>query len=587
MINGFGGLCDWEYRFDPFWTEVPFSKDEVDENMNEAIVALLFGFPPHQRRKREQFVPENGMEKYSASMLIETADGEFLIGRHFTQETYEIFKIKDKQLFSLSPLALMDLLYKETGILNPLDFEVISVYRNKQLLLEQNAPLIREHIQQLRLTPDLPEKIFNLVNEAKGKQTKEELAEIDKLLLKLERWEADWQRLMSEEKKLAAYECFLSQEGEDLLLLSAREYTAAALETSFYERQLREEAETRSILEQEVNTLRRKITAFDPNFYTAETEQKVTRLLQKRAELTKLLQKEEKALEQIGQKGFRLRFGIKEKQAEIEQRIGILLQKLDQLREALRLVLKNKKPEEFFKEKALLEKYRSDLARLDRPSFLKEKDWSPQGNLVRARQKEEQLRQEREKLLALTGQEELDTVHTKVNNLATIKKERMTIEAGLLRFSKALGKTSPEEARCYLLEEKKQREAQINAEEAILVQDPALSTLLELYYDAGRMLSILTEKEALKLIPYLDGNLLRFKVITAEGLRPAEEVSYPHQEVPDLAFRLALAKAVSGKVQPLLLFDDFSSWLTPQMKQDFRQLLTEWFSAGQIIWRIK
>ena len=590
MIKGFGALCDWECLLDPFWTELPFAEGEVDENVNEAIVALLFGFPPHQRPKKQQFVPESGTDKYSASMLIETVDGEYLIGRHFTRETAEIFRLQEQQIFSLSPLVLMDLLYKEIGLLNPLDFEVVSVYRSKQLFLDQNAPLVREHIQKLILNPKLNEIMVKTVNEEKMKQNREELAELDTLLLKLEQWETDWQRLTAEEQKLAAYESFLSQDGEDLLALSARDYTAATLETSFYERQLREEAETRRILEQEVDTLRRKIAAFDPDFYSSETEQKVNRLLQKRAELNQLLQKEEVALEQLGRKGFRLRLGQKEKEAEIEQRIGSLLHRLDQLREAIRLILKNKKPEEFLQEKALLEHYRSDLTRLDRPSLLKQNDRLPQEELGRARQKEEKLRQERERLLALTGQEELETVHTKVKKLGMIKKERMTIEAGLSRFLNAVDKATLEEARDYLLEEKRQRETQIKAEEnAVMVDDPDLCALFTLYQDAGRMLSVLTEEEDLGLMPYLDGNRLRFKVITTEGPRPVEEVSFPfpHPEVPDLAFRLALAKAVGSKGQPMLLFDDFSSWLTPQMKEDLRQVLLEWFSEGQIIFRVK
>jgi hypothetical protein len=164
----------------------------------------------------------------------------------------------------------------------------------------------------------------------------------------------------------------------------------------------------------------------------------------------------------------------------------------------------------------------------------------------------------------------------------------MTIEAGLSRFAEALGKTSPEEALCYLCEEKKQREAQsIKGEKAVLVDDPDLSALFGLYNDAGRILSVLTEKEDLKIIPNLDGNRLGFKVITTEGTYSEEKECLSHPEVPDLAFRLALAKAASRKVQPILLFDDFSSWLTPQMKLELRDLLTEWFSGGQIIMRVK
>jgi len=592
MVKGFGAVRNWEADFQRFWTEIPFLREEREETVNEVIMALLFGFPPHQWSKKERFTPAQGKNDYRAAMIVETGEGQFLLGRHFAQDNLEIFKLEDKSLFPLSPMVLMDLLFKEIGILNPLDFRVISFFQEGNLQLDQNAPLVREHVQKLRLNEGFSELLIQSAHEGGDRRRKleEELADIEGLLAQLNHCEGEVERLKAEEAKYGEYEKFLSPEGEDLLALTAREYTAVALEKSFYEEQLQEEVRTRAILEKEAATLRRKIAAFDPLFYTDEIEEKVLRLLERRTKLNECLKREEEALAQFERKSHWLRLDSKEKETEIKRRMGCLLESLAQLREELRLLLKNKKPEDFLKEKNLLAQYRNDLARLERPSLFRGKNGYPQKELARIRKKEEELRRERERLLALTGAEDLETVQIKVNKLVEWKARRKQAEAALASFLRKVGGPTPEETRRALLQKKKSCAAQLKAEENMA---PAVkgepSALLNMYCTAGRFLSALTEGEYQQLIPRVEGNVLQFMVKTSQDQYTPAEAAFPRRPWADLAFRLALAKTVwsTGKGRPLLLFGAFSSWLTPQAEQDLRALLAEEFAGGQIISRIK
>lgn len=594
MVKGFGNLRDWEYAFRPFWTELPFLEEEREETVNEVIMALLFGFPPPHWSKKERFTPRQGEDDYRAAMVVETADGQFLLGRHFAQETFEIFKLEERSLLSMSPMVLMDLLFKEIGLINPLDFQVIAFFQKDYLRLDQNAPLVREHVRKLRSNEGFPELLIRSAPE-KGdhrRKLEEELAAIDQLLAQLNYYQAEVARLRAEEAKYRDYEKFLSPEGEDLLALTAREYTAVALEKSFYEEKLREDLETRAILEKAVASLRQKIAAFDPLLYTDEIEEKVGRLLKRRAELSECLQREEEALAQLDRKGYWLRIGSKEKEAEIKQRMGILLEALAQLREELRFLLKNKKPEEFLQEKKLLDQYRDDLTRLERPPLFKRKNGDPQVELARLRQKEEELRRQRERLLALTGAEDLETVQSKVKRLAEWKVRRKQAEEALASFLTKVGGVTPDETRRLLLAKRENSAAQLKAEENLVlaVRDKEeTSALLSMYATAGRFLSALTEGECQQLIPHVEGDVLQFMVRTAQDRYTTAEAVFPQRPWADLAFRLALAKTVwrTGKGQPLLLFGDFFSWLSPGAEQGLRALLAEEFAGGQIIVRIK
>src|SRR5690606_40461215 len=71
-------------------------------SVNEAIRAVLFGFPPHQNACRQRLMPPTGKNDYNAAMWIETNKGPFLLGRNFTRESLEVFKLETKGLFSRS-----------------------------------------------------------------------------------------------------------------------------------------------------------------------------------------------------------------------------------------------------------------------------------------------------------------------------------------------------------------------------------------------------------------------------------------------------------------------------------------------------
>ncbi|MBA2133208.1 hypothetical protein [Capillibacterium thermochitinicola] len=589
MIKALGPLRDWEHTFAPSWAEVPYTEQETEETVIEAIRAVLYGFPPHQNVRKQQLIPPTGKEDCSAAMWIETKSGTFLLGRNFTRESLEVFKLETKGLFPLSSMALMDLLLQELKVLNPLDFAVIGVFQNTDFTLDQNAPLVREHIRKVQSHERLPVLLSQAGNETRTHGQEIDLATINELLVKLDRLEKEKQRLIEEEQNYAAYEKFLSPTGEDLLALTTREYTAATLETSFYEEQIRKEMETRAILKKEEETLRQKIAAFDPTIYTPETERRVNRLLAQRAELNRLLQAMEELLEQNSRKGVWSRFGGKEREEEIKRRISELLQKLGRIREELKVLLKNKNPEDFLREMALLEQYRKDLACLQRPTILEDQNldlwWE---ELERARQKEERLRQKREQLLALAGREDLAAVQVKVQKLSVIKHQRQQVEEELAAFLAELDQATPAEARAYLVELKQKREAEAVMKKNADLGEGELTALYTIYRDAGRFLSGLTEGKGQGLKPRLEGNLLRFSVRTADGdWCPAEEVSFSRPDLPDLAFRLALAKAVWADTQPLLLFDALAPWLTPKAAAAFCDLLHEGFRGGQIIIRVR
>src|SRR5690606_38234044 len=156
MIKALGPLRDWEYTFDPFWTEVPYAEEEREETVNEAIRAVLFGFPPHQAAGRQRLMPPTEKGDYCAAMWVETCKGPFLLGRNFTREAPEVFKLEKKGLFPLSAMDLMDLLLQEFQVINPLDFTVIGAFQNTTFAVDQNAPLVREHIRKLQIHRQLP-----------------------------------------------------------------------------------------------------------------------------------------------------------------------------------------------------------------------------------------------------------------------------------------------------------------------------------------------------------------------------------------------------------------------------------------------
>ena len=107
----------------------------------------------------------------------------------------------------------------------------------------------------------------------------------------------------------------------------------------------------------------------------------------------------------------------------------------------------------------------------------------------RIRQREEELRQKREKLLALAGTEDIETVQENVKALADWKARRRQAEEELAAFLKKVGGATPEDARRLLLAKREQQEEQLKTEETkaqVLVSGEA-STLAKVY----RMLDVI------------------------------------------------------------------------------------------------
>ena len=132
MIKALGPLRDWEYTFDPFWSEVPYAEQETERDRQRSDPGGFVWFSPHQNAGRQRLMPPTDKEEYSAAMWIETNNGPFLLGRNFTREAPEIFKLEKKGLFPLSAMDLMDLtsFYRSSRSLNPLDFRSLVLFQN-------------------------------------------------------------------------------------------------------------------------------------------------------------------------------------------------------------------------------------------------------------------------------------------------------------------------------------------------------------------------------------------------------------------------------------------------------------------------
>ena len=580
-IKRFGELVDREYDGGHSLVTIEARDEEEQRALSEVFMAVLFGFPPHRRARQEEYIPRTQGEQYSASLVIETENGEYLIGRNFGEGSLEVFQCQEKRLLSLPATALMDLLYHEVGTLNPLDFEVISLFEPDQLMLNQHAPLVREHVQQLISTDACRRIVPQAVPDIDFNQIKQELEKINRLQQRIEALQRESRDLAQEEEQYAAYEKFLSSGQGDLLEELSQEYTAATLERSFYEEQFREKQEARKIIEREAQRLREKIATFDRSLYTTEVEQRVLKLLKIKEEREAYLQKEEAELSRLESQGLFSRLSQKELIEERKLRIEKLLHDLALIREEFRVLLKGKRPQDFLAEKAQLEQYRQDLLKLERPTLQPKGDEQTLERLTVAKQREEHLRQQLEQLLDLAGQEELDSVKTKVKNLRELKQNKKIVDTELAALLTGLGWEQPEEALAYLEQKRQDLEGKL----ATKVEEPSNwgdDPLAVLYQDASNLLSVLTTGQYRTLTPYLEQDQLGFIVSGENGEVPANQLEPATGALVSLAFRLALSRQRQAKEKAFLILSVLEQ-LSADSKLGLLSLLQEWFTSGQII----
>ncbi len=581
-MKGFGPFIDQEFLFEESYGKVIKKKGKSKTVLLDGIVALLFGFPPHRREELEKYSPINKAEKYSASLSIKTKKGEYLIGRDFSQETLEVFKFEGRRLFPLPSTVLMDLLYSEIGTLNPLDFEVLYLYKKSAPYLNQHAPIIREHVQQLIFDGYWEKLKFDTKEEddEERSQLGKNLAQLENLINNIYFLQSEIQKLDEEEKKYHEYGKFLSMEQNDLLEEITREHTAAALERSFYEEHLKEEQEAKKIIQREAGILRKKIAAFDRDLYTPEIIRKVLDLIKIRDEKTALLQKLETEIT-VERKGIFSRFSGKEAEEE-KVKIEWLLGELSGVRESLRLLLKGKKPEDYLKEVELLIQYQDDLLRLEHPVVQKAENEKNQEKLQAAVQREKDLRQQLDKLLSLAGQENLETVKAKANKLKEIKQKKIKFEVEIKKLQDKLGFSGTEELIDYLQEEKKHMIdtlAMIEETEEEVGDEP----LVILYQDASKVLELLTSGNYKKIRPQIKGNKLEFIVKGEKGDLLEVQLEPKVRENIHLSFRLALAKYHHKESRSPILLENPVPFLTSEQNGKFLALLEEWFQEEQII----
>lgn len=580
-IKRFGTLVDREFDGGQFLMQIEARNAEEHQTLSEVILALLFGFSPHRRSRQDIHIPQQKAGQDSASLVVETENSAYLIGRNFALESLEVFKCKEKRLLPLSPTTLMDVLYNEVGTLNPLDFEVTSLFAPEHLRLNQHAPLVREHVQQLIFTEACRRIVPQGFEDANFSRKKQDLEKLDQLRQRIEILHRESTHFASEEQQYASYEKFLSTGQGDLLQDLSSDYMAATLERSFCEEQLREEKEARKTIEREAQRLRVKIAAFDRKLYTTEIEQKVIKLLKIKEQQTAHLAKEEAELTRLEGKGLFFRLSRKELITERKLRIEKLLQDLARIRDELKVLLKGKRPQDFFADKTLLEQYCHDLLRLEHPTIQQEGDEQALKRLLVAKEKEKNLHQQLDQLLELAGQEELEKVKTKVKGLSELKQKKKIVDTELKALLTEIGSEHPEQAILYLEQKKKEIEDELKTEAGELPgwgDDPVAA----LYHDASTLLKILTAGQYKILTPHLDRDQLGFIVSGENGEELAEQLEPAMSELVSFAFRLALSRQRQVKEKALIILSVLEL-LTAESKTDLLSILQEWFAAGQII----
>lgn len=544
------------------------------------LKALLFGRPPSGRRMRTE--TEITAPVSNGVLHLLTEDGKlYVIGRDFLQGETEIFLGAGLKISSQPVTILMDILCNELGTLNLLDYEAFFLFTDGKLLLDQRSPGIREEIQRLSLS--IKESQITLgLSDHEGtnisSEDQERLKKATQKMAELQEKSNELAQVKEKIKEFAAYEKFLSQTNRNALQELSEELTAIRLERRYYEGQCQQTQAARETIEREIMTLKKKIASFDQKLFSEEFQEHILELARIREEKNAALENLHK--EYQGNSGGRrfFRRGGRDHQNG-EEKIGLLLKELSDLKKNLEELLKGKTLDQYLKEVRLYKSYLSDLWHLEnRPVGTGTPEHAEKlKELIRI---EEEVKSRLEKLLAQAGSIDLKRLKEKVAVLRDLKIKEAELSAGLTEL---LGEETLEERlaslekeRLILLErqQKEKKKEEIRLKEELLGQAKGVDPVYIFQQVTANYLARLTDGRFSAAFPIINEGRIELQAAEKKsGLRSEESLGTIEKELLHLAFRLALASyRTPAKEFPLVFVNPFSKWDRESRKRAYSLL---------------
>lgn len=599
ILNSFGEYTDTEISLDASG-KIFTGKEDAGKTIIDAVVGALFGYPPGRREEFLGYAPPEGTGKrFCASLLLATDDGtEYLIGKDFHHGQLEVFRQEGFRLKHLFPATVMEILRKELGTLNPLDFEALYVFPAGAAEIREDAPVIREEWQ--KITNKTKEDAGFLSSggvkgfweneaaaasessDAVSAEFRERIKGIEDKSKKIKDLTEELSRINAERKELALYEPFLTNDRGTRLEELSQQLTDAALERKYLEEKIRENRENEGNIRREIDDLKKKTAAFPEEFLSPEFQEQVRQLAKKKEEKVALLKKWEDHLKEVSRrKGFFSRRPRREERLEIEGKIICCTEEIGTIRHKLATMLKKKTMEEFFRGLELHQKYLEDLDRLEKHPIHKTDNYKQEQR--RLLQREAEIRREMQDLLSLAGSEEYKVLKEKIGLLQDLRVKEREIEEEIEKLGgnteKALAALEAEKRRLQE-EEKESRKSQKPLPEP--VED---DSFLSLYRRVGDLTEKLTGGEYTGILPEIrDGKYLLYAREKASAAWvPDESLTSGKRDLVRLAFRLFLARFHTPARSFPLFFAAPSFFDNRENSEKLPALLKEFIPEAQII----
>lgn len=574
ILNSFGEYIDTEINLDAP-RKIFTGKATAGKTIVDAVVGILYGCPPDRRREFLRYAPPEGTrENFSASLFLTTDDGtEYLIGKDFHHERLEVFRQEGFRMKRLFPATVIEILRKELGTLNPLDFEAFFVFPPGAVEINWESPLLRE--EWLKISSKSKEEAFLPVPEAPGERSsltgdaaaeaaaaleeepaaregiKERIIEIEEKIKKIKELTDELSRLRADMKELALYEPFIIDDRSTLLEELSKQLTTTTLERKYIEEKIRENRENEETIRREIADLKKKVAAFPQEYLSPEFQEKIKQLAAEKEKKVALLKNlEEQLKDVIGRKGLFSGRSRREERVALEEKITRCTEEISALRKKLATLLGKQTAEEFFHRLELHQKDRADLARLEKHPIHKTESYKEEHR--RLLQREAEIRRQMQDLLSLAGSEDYDVLKEKIGRLQGLRRKEREIEEEIRRLGgngEAVLAALEKEKQRLLEEEEKQRLLQEEAKKLQAGQktDPAPVSndpFLDLYRRVGELAAELTGGEYTGILTeFREGKYLVYarEKATATWV-PEELLPAGKRDLVRLAIRLFLAR---------------------------------------------
>lgn len=596
ILNSFGEYTDTEIILDAPRTTFT-GKATAGRTIVDAVVGILYGCPPGRRKEFLGYAPPEGTDKnFSASLFLTTDDGtEYLIGKDFHHEQLEVFRREGFRLKRLFPATVMEILRKELGTLNPLDFEAFFVFPAGAVEINWESPLIRE--EWLKISNKSKNDAFLNVLEEMGESgfktesagalewdsaAGERIKEIEEKIKKIKELTEELSRIRANRKELALYEPFIIDDRDTLLEELSKQLTTTTLERKYIEEKIRENRENEETIRREINDLKKKLAAIPEEFLSPKFQEKIKQLAEKKEEKTDLLKNLEEHLKEITKrKGLFSGRSRREERFEIEEKITRCTEEISGIRNELATLLGKQTVEEFFHRLELHQKYRDDLARLEKHPIHQAVNYKQEQR--RLLQREAEIRRQMQDLLSLAGSEEYEVLKEKISYLQNLHCKEREIEEEIEKLG---GNT---EAALAALEEEKQRlqEEEKESREVQKIHPAPMSSdpFLSLYRRVGELTEELTEGEYTGILTEFRGGkyLLYAREKATATWVPEELLPAGKRDLVRLAVRLFLACFHTPARSFPLLFPAPSFFDNREKREKLPALLNEFVPEAQII----